>query len=101
MAQILEVHCLACGTDDHQLDGALFAGYQPRCDRCGETRLVERDDGSGAARPRGRSQHAVDAWVSEQAGTCTCGGRFSTAAPVRCQSCLSTDVSCTSIGSAD
>lgn len=101
MAQLLEVHCRACGADDHQLDGAVFAGYQPRCDRCGETRLVPPDGSSGSAVPTGRSPEVIEAWVSDQAGTCTCGGRFANAAPIRCLSCRSTDVDCTAIAIAD
>lgn len=101
MGQILEVRCRACGADEHQLDGALFAGYRPRCDRCGERRLVPWDGSSGAAPPAGQSREAVDAWVSDQAGPCSCGGRFSDVAPIRCRSCRSTDVSSTSIGTAD
>ena len=101
MGQILEVHCQTCGADEHQLDGALFAGYQPRCDRCGERRLVPWDDSSGAAPPTGQSREVVEAWVSDQAGTCSCGGHLSNSAPIRCLRCRSTDVSSTAIATAD
>jgi len=101
MGQILEVRCRTCGADEHQLDGALFAGYQPRCDRCGERQLVPRDGRGDAALPVGRSPEAIEAWVSERAGTCSCGGQFSDAAPIRCLQCRSTDVSGTTVGTAD
>lgn len=101
MAQLLEVHCRVCGLDDHQLDGPVFAGYQPRCDRCGETHLVAWDGSSGSAAPAGRSSEVIEAWVSDQAGTCSCGGRFSTTAPIRCLNCRSTDVGSIVVGVAD
>jgi hypothetical protein len=31
------VRCGERGTDEIQLDGPVLAGYQPRCDQCGDT----------------------------------------------------------------
>jgi hypothetical protein len=97
MAQILEVDCRACGTCETQLDGPIFAGYRPRCQRCGEPRLVSLD----RALPIEQDQQTREEWVVEQAGTCRCGGRFSTSAPIRCSACRSVDVSTTVQGTAD
>lgn len=101
MAQILEVHCRACGTRDDQLSGPLFAGYQPRCEVCGHARLVAWADLGDDVVPPASGPDAVDAWVSDQAGVCSCGGRFSNDAPVRCRNCRSTDISTTVVGTAD
>ena len=40
MGQMLELSCGDCGTEEVQLDGPVMAGYQPRCEQCGEPRLV-------------------------------------------------------------
>jgi transposase-like protein len=98
MAQILDVHCRACGADETQVDGTVFAGYRPRCEECGHARLVPWDSDG---RPADQGQDALKTWISEQAGACSCGGRFSSAAPVRCGECRSTDVSTTFAGTAD
>jgi predicted nucleic acid-binding Zn-ribbon protein len=36
--------CAACGTVAHQIDGAMMAGYRPRCADCGRARLVSIED---------------------------------------------------------
>ncbi len=101
MAQMLEVKCGDCGTEEVQLDGPVMAGYQPRCDQCGNTRLVPWTSTAGDAGAERLSGEAKAGAIADEAGPCGCGGRFSVDAPLRCSVCRSTDVSTTTIGSAD
>jgi len=89
MGTMLEVRCHDCGGLSDQIDGAIFAGYRPRCDRCGVAGLVSPGD----APPEGA---ASSSW-----GTCSCGGTLSPNAPVRCPHCRSEDVTVTTTGWAD
>lgn len=105
MAEMLEVTCRSCGTISEQLDGALMSGYQPRCVKCGKTKLVsiarlmETDPDLDHVE--------ADVWtlreqrIPELAGRCECGGTFSLDAPLRCPSCHATDVTTVSVGLAD
>ena len=98
MAQMLEVSCGACGAEEVQLDGPVFTGYLPRCEQCGETRVVPPNGRPGSA---GLGDEALAAWIAQEAETCSCGGRFSVDAPLRCGVCRSTDVTTTFVGVAD
>jgi len=92
MAQMLEVVCGDCGTEEVQLDGPLMAGFRPRCEQCGQPRLVPWNrpaDGADVQRP---SYEALARYIVEEPGTCWCGGHFCLDAPLRCV-CRSTGVS--------
>jgi len=99
----------------HQLDGALMAGYRPRCADCGQARLVSIEDVFGAepeapdasVDPAAYEEYDGQRWsrreqlVLELAGTCDCGGRFASDAPLRCPKCRSTELDVEHEGSAD
>ena len=87
MALMLKTTCRRCGESGYQMDGPLMSGYQPRCEECGQTRLV----------PWQTDRQSV----TEAAGTCDCGGRFTTDAPLRCPSCRSTELDVEHEGIAD
>jgi hypothetical protein len=101
MAQILEVTCRACGEEETQLDGPVLAGYRPRCAQCGDSRLVPWDRTAGGLDEPHLRGEALDEVIDAKAGTCSCGGRFSLDAPLRCSVCRSVDVSTTFYGIAD
>ena len=101
MAQMLNVSCKDCGTEEVQLDGPVMAGYRPRCEQCGNTRLVSWNSTAGNASVERLNGEAKDRAIADGAGTCVCGGRFSLDAPLRCSACRSTDVITTYVGNAD
>ena len=101
MAKMLEVSCGRCGAEGIQLNGPTLSGYQPRCEQCGEARLVPPFGQPGRADLSGLSGEALAARIANEAGTCSCGGHFSVDAPLRCSVCRSTDVSTTFAGVAD
>lgn len=101
MAQMLEVTCGDCGTEEVQLDEPLMAGYLPRCERCGDTRLVPWDRTAGGPDGKRLSGEARNRSIADSAGTCWCGGHFSVDAPLRCSVCRSSHVSTTFCGIAD
>ena len=115
MGQMIRSTCAACGKVAHQIDGAMMAGYRPRCADCGRAGLVSIEDvvedetaQTDAPADPGESEAGDEsAWsrrqrrVLELAGTCKCGGRFTADAPLRCPSCRSTDLDVEHEGSAD
>lgn len=115
MGQMIRSTCADCGKVAHQIDGAMMAGYRPRCADCGRAQLVpvedvvedEAEQTDASAGPGGHEADGESAWsrrqrrVLELAGTCTCGGRFTADAPLRCPSCRSTDLDIEHEGSAD
>jgi hypothetical protein len=106
MGGMLEVSCRECGVTSNQIDGPTMSGFNPRCERCGRSRhvsimaLLDTD-------PPGIEPASSEAWrlrharIPEVAGSCTCGGRFSEDAPIRCPQCRTTEVDSVSMGIAD
>lgn len=95
MGRFVRTTCSDCGKVARQIDGALMAGYRPRCVKCGRARLVpvEKLDSEPEAQVAPGElvdEDLDDQWrrkeerVSELAGTCKCGGRFTEDAPLRC-----------------
>jgi len=101
MGQMLELSCGDCGTEEVQLDGPVMAGYQPRCEQCGEPRLAPWNGPAGGADGQRPSGEVLNRSIADQAGTCWCGGHFSLEAPLRCSVCRSTGVSTAFYGIAD
>jgi Zn finger protein HypA/HybF involved in hydrogenase expression len=102
MGTMLEVRCNDCGGLSHQIDGATFAGYRPRCDRCGVASLVPPGDAPPTVRAITDGSALVTTGAASRSwGTCPCGGTLSPNAPVRCPHCRSEDVAVTTTGYAD
>ena len=101
MAQMLELNCTQCGEQEIQLDGPILSGARPRCEQCGDSRLVPWGGPAGSETRPGLSHEALQQLTADSAGTCSCGGRFSFTAPLRCSVCRSTDIRTTDLGIAD
>ena len=115
VGQMIRSTCASCGKVAHQIDGAMMAGYRPRCADCGRARLIPVEDvvedetvqTDSLVNPREHEADHEPAWsrrerrVLELAGTCRCGGRFTADAPLRCPRCRSTNLDVEHEGSAD
>lgn len=65
MGYRLEVACGRCGDRSEQVDGAVMSGFNPRCDRCGRTRLVSIA-ALVASDPSGTSPASAEAWTQRR-----------------------------------
>lgn len=106
MAGLLNVWCRRCGAESSQIDGPTMLGFNPRCEKCGRTRHVSLQtiydtDPPGIDPASSEAWRLREARVSDLAGTCKCGGRFSETAAIRCRKCRTTEVDTSSMGIAD
>ena len=75
MGSLYQARCLSCSKDFELSEGGGFQFELLRCDQCGETQSVKRNDDEPSPTAK-----------------CPCGGSFTVNAAARCPNCKSTNV---------
>ena len=114
MGQVMEAVCKACQHRFRTVEGGGFHFELLRCRVCGESKavpfkavwdsylaylkgrkpLMPEPNGADWRKYPGKPISEADYHraVETEAGTCSCGGKFSLNAPLRCPACRSADV---------